>query len=126
MLLYGYTFIGLLYGSFLLIVVDRNAKLRLKKIFSSTPLVFLGKYSYSLYIFHWPLYRLLRDPIKELFGQMVWTGQPFAINFLSSSAILILTVLCSLITWNLFEKRFIALKSILVPRTKEVKQSFNS
>lgn len=78
------------------------------RILSVKPLVLLGRYSYGIYVFHFPIYFLLR---KDIGG---FIGSPFGIGLLGNIMVSIICVLITLsisvITYHLFEKRFLDLK----------------
>lgn len=108
--LYGYTLIAIFFSALLLITISNN-KLNIKHVFQNPFLVFMGKYSYALYIFHWPLYLLLNDPLKKILT--IYFSNNTVVELGVSFVALIFTILASLFTWNLFEKHFIKLKSVL-------------
>ena len=83
----GFTLIALASGSLLVLAVLKQGIVR--KIFSANALRTLGKYSYGLYLYHFPLAVLL-DPAKpplvhllhsEVFGKMLFVMLSLAINF---------------------------------------------
>lgn len=51
----GFTIVALTYSCVLILVINERKNL-LKKITSNLTLIFFGKISFGLYIFHWPIY----------------------------------------------------------------------
>ncbi|WP_454723974.1 MULTISPECIES: acyltransferase family protein [Cupriavidus] len=81
-------------------------------LFSHRALVFLGKYSYALYVFH-PIVRVVAakafgEP-RLLFGSQI----PWQLAF--SGVCLGASVAVALLSWHLLEKRFLRLKDVLFP-----------
>ncbi len=78
------------------------------KMLSLKPFVLLGKYSYGIYVFHFPVYFLLRNDI----GQVV--GTPFNVPLLGSVLVSVISVMITLsisvLIYHVFEKRFLDLK----------------
>lgn len=77
----------------ILISSMENSQSLIKKLFSSKPMVFVGKLSYSLYLFHW------------LF--IAWAHYITAEQQLSFNVVLIIlgaTFICSLLSYFLLEK----------------------
>jgi peptidoglycan/LPS O-acetylase OafA/YrhL len=76
----------------------------LRRLFRNPVLVFFGKYSYSMYIFHMSAALILLDVFwhSELRG---W--KPYVLYPVATFAA---TVLIALLTWNLLEKHMLGLK----------------
>lgn len=70
---------------------------------------FLGKYSYGFYIFHWPVYLLVKPYADELSERFLVAG---SFGFLLTSALLatLAGLAVSLVSYHGFEKHFLKLK----------------
>lgn len=78
-------------------------------IFSNPVLRFLGKYSYGFYIFHWPVFLLVKPYTDAVTDNWVTAGsQPQLV--LSAIGASIAGLLVSVISFHLFEKHFLKLK----------------
>ena len=106
---FGLTAIAVLYGSLLVVAVLRPPRL-ISAVLESKPLAFFGRYSYGMYVIHVPLLIVL--------GSSGVTGARFE-SFIGNSLLALIaytitllaaTVICALLTWHLFEKRFLRLK----------------
>lgn len=92
---------------------------RLARRLSRPSLLFFGKYSYSIYIFHFPIVLVLdklhvsADALAGLTHSRVVAQVLFYIVAGTAS------VLCALLTWNLYEKRFLRLKNRFFPLVAE-------
>jgi peptidoglycan/LPS O-acetylase OafA/YrhL len=75
----------------------------------------LGRYSYAIYVFHFPVHMLLQSKLAPLVNG---GGTLRRLALLAGYNLLILglSVLCALISWNLIEKRFLAQKDRWAPR----------
>jgi len=76
---------------------------------------FLGKYSYAIYVFHFPVHIIawmyLRDAVNgedNLWRIVRWAGYVSAVSLVS--------ILLAMASWNLLEKHFLNLKERLAPR----------
>jgi peptidoglycan/LPS O-acetylase OafA/YrhL len=78
----------------------------INKIFTSRALIFFGKISYGLYIFHWPVNRLIRlSPGSASFEQSGLSGN-LLLSFLSTS----IAILAAVISYYTYERYFLRLK----------------
>ena len=107
----GHTLLACLFGSILLIVLVSPPESTLGKLFSSPTLLFLGHYSYALYVFHYPIlfFRpsfLTFSGIPKLFGSQLHANLLYLV--LATS----LTVVLALVSWHLCEKQFLKLKAL--------------
>lgn len=110
----GLTLIAIAFGGLLVHVLAqvRSAephKPWLVRLFESSLLRAFGKYSYAMYLFHLPIRAVIRDTVfgkdlkwianSQIGMQIVFTGVSIAATFG-----------LAWLSWNLFEKRFLALK----------------
>ena len=106
----GYTILGLMFASILVLTLNDPGTGIASKIFSQRWLTMLGKYSYALYLFHFPAHIIVRDYVygekqflmlgnSRVPGQMIYILLSFA-----------LSMVMALLSWHLLEKRFLALK----------------
>lgn len=106
----GYTLLGLIFSSALVLALPGSRASTWQKILEHRILRELGKYSYAIYLFHLPIRSFLRsllggpDKIPFFFGSQL----PGLLAFALVS--LVLTFVLAWISWHLFEKRFLALK----------------
>lgn len=107
---YGVSLLGLLFGGLLVTALNAAPGSALHRVASAPTLRFFGKYSYCMYVCHQPLILVLAPlglnvgHLSRVLGNMV-----VAVVVMNGVALL-LTVLVSLISWNLFEKHFLKLK----------------
>lgn len=104
LILGSYTTAGLFSASLIAIFITYPSQNILRRIFQNPILTFLGKYSYSMYIFHIAVILILLD----VFLRSTLRGWIAFILFPLTTYII--TVLIALLTWNLFEKHMLALK----------------
>lgn len=103
----GFSVLAISFG--LIIVLLRSGhKFALRTLFSNKILVFLGKYSYALYIFH----PLVRQLLMKFMGNpkvIMGTQIPYEIVFTITGCIV--TTGIALLSWHLYEKWFLKLKN---------------
>jgi peptidoglycan/LPS O-acetylase OafA/YrhL len=80
-----------------------------RKLLTAKPLRSIGKYSYTMYLVHIPLHRIIYVPIKErLAGRpdaLIW-----AVNFVYLIAITAIVYTTARLSWKFFESRILAWK----------------
>jgi peptidoglycan/LPS O-acetylase OafA/YrhL len=99
----------LVFGLFFTALVGFTlSKNRLSALFSFKPLVWLGKYSYGIYVFHFPVYFLCRDYVGHFLGSPLSAG--LTGRLLVSVICVLITLTISVLSYHLFEMRFLRLK----------------
>lgn len=111
----GYTFMALFFGSVILCALDTGRIGKLTRwIADREAMVFVGRYSYGIYLFHWPLHCELKRPIFAWLEGFLETE--FAVCMAYLVIIGALTLGLSVGSYHLFEKRFLRLKDVFAPR----------
>jgi peptidoglycan/LPS O-acetylase OafA/YrhL len=102
----GYTTFAVVFGLLVNEGVEKQDSV-INRLLSFQPFRFFGIISYSLYIFHWPLYLMMTPALTR------WSDQNIGFINPSIFASIIATTLSVLLAWvsfNFFEKRFLAVK----------------
>ncbi|MDW7696024.1 acyltransferase (plasmid) [Flammeovirgaceae bacterium SG7u.111] len=103
----GFTVIGFFFAALIAISLQKNGKA--PAFFSNPPLLFLGKYSYGLYVYHSVLDKLFFNEIYTALGANGITS-----NILTSLSILASSVILSYISFHYYEKHFLKFKKLVV------------
>jgi peptidoglycan/LPS O-acetylase OafA/YrhL len=104
----GYTTFSAIFAILVYESVKKENKV-IAIIFTSAVLRFLGKYSYGFYIFHWPVYLLLK-PLTDRFTTNFFTAESTTQLVVSSVIASIAGLAVSVLSYHLFEKHFLDLK----------------
>jgi len=100
------TTIALFFSSVLVFALADN---KFEKLLSSNTLIFLGKYSYGIYIFHYPIYYI------AIYYFHRYTASSLSFDWLTeiliSLACSCLALCVAYISYNYYEKYFLSLKS---------------
>jgi peptidoglycan/LPS O-acetylase OafA/YrhL len=107
----GYTTAALFATALIGVFVTHPPKDILRRLFRNPVLVFFGKYSYSMYIFHISAALILLDVYWHT-GLRGW--KPYILYIVTTYAV---TVLIALLTWNLLEKHMLGLKKYFEYKT---------
>lgn len=110
---WGYSLVNLLFAYILVCVRDGKF---LPAIFENTALNYLGKISYGMYVFHFPVLWLI--DVAPIFG-----GMPEYTLILLALAI---TIALSIISYELMEKRFLSLKDKYFSRARQPVHAHNN
>jgi peptidoglycan/LPS O-acetylase OafA/YrhL len=104
MYIYGFTLIALGAGGVVVMVTTFAENNPIRGLFRNRVLIFFGKYSYAIYIFH----RLAIQWLEDIFRKNLNTGLPAWLLFDVLS--LVIPIIMALISWNLLENPILNLK----------------
>jgi peptidoglycan/LPS O-acetylase OafA/YrhL len=106
----GFTVIALFFGALMILAINSSSENLFARLFSSKILMFLGRYSYALYVFHFPLLAYFRSKgyIVLLFPSIMGSQLPGQFIYIALTAPIILII--SFLSWHLWESRFLKLK----------------
>jgi peptidoglycan/LPS O-acetylase OafA/YrhL/CubicO group peptidase (beta-lactamase class C family) len=110
----GLTIVAIMFASLLIISLSDNPKSFATRFFSSKILGFFGKYSYSMYVFHFPLLFFFVPQTRNLINRLEGSG--ITSFFIAGILGIMLTVLISLLTWRIIEKPILGLKKYFAPK----------
>jgi peptidoglycan/LPS O-acetylase OafA/YrhL len=102
---FGITVAGIHFTTWLYFGIARRSQL-LNAIFSSRILVYIGKISYSLYVYHWFLLILLLPRIN----QFLLASFQVRSSFPGFMLCLLITFIVSMLSYKYFEKPIIKIK----------------
>jgi peptidoglycan/LPS O-acetylase OafA/YrhL len=108
----GFTTVVVCFGSILALVLSAPAKSRTTQLLSHPALTTFGKYSYALYLFHWPVQVAIGGMVfgPARFFTITNSQLPGQIMFYAIATAAALTL--AVISWNLYEKQFLKLKAL--------------
>jgi len=102
----GYSIVGLTAGTLIVILQSGEASI-VSKIFNRKWLMFFGKYSYALYLFH----VLIRQAIYRVFSQpKLFFGLQIFWDLFVIAIVIAISTVAALISWHCYEKWFLKLK----------------
>ncbi len=104
MTIYGYTLLVLITGSLIVLLSTQPETSFIRRIFRNRGLLFFGKYSYAMYMFHVPIIIILMEIFWETRRQ---NAQMWLLYIVITFG---LTILLSLLSWHLLEKHALKLK----------------
>ena len=106
---FGFTLMGLNFMTCIYFSLTSKNKL-LNAVLQNSILVYIGKISYSLYVFHWFILLLLLPSFNNILKKMLSHNN----NFIAVTLCLIVTFFVSALSYNFFEKPIIRLKKKFV------------
>lgn len=110
-----YTVIGLFFASLLSVsLTDSRAGKKLVVFFSKRPFVFFGKYSYGLYIYHYPIFLSLMLHILPVLKQKL--PQSILAEILIGTISILISLVISLLSFKYAEKPFLKLKDVFTKK----------
>jgi peptidoglycan/LPS O-acetylase OafA/YrhL len=117
----GYPIIAILSAALIVIAIDPSRRVtRLSRFFQTRLMRVLGKYSYALYVFHFPLAIVLqRMGLTVLaFPRVAGSSIPGAVAFTLIAMTISLSI--ALLSWHLYEKHFLRLKRFFPRREGDI------
>jgi peptidoglycan/LPS O-acetylase OafA/YrhL len=96
-------------GAVLILVLTARPKSVLGWIGTSRPLQFLGKYSYGIYVFQLPLITILANVLTAP-GLAEFTGGCVVAQAIYCAVMFAATITVAVLSWQVFESRWLALK----------------
>jgi peptidoglycan/LPS O-acetylase OafA/YrhL len=102
-----------LFGFFILAVVDpRKSNVWLRRVVESGWLRFFGKYSYGIYVLHWPIHLLGKLWLTAWVVDGSRMTRPLRlVAYIAGN--LVVSTAAAVVVWRLVERRFLALKDVL-------------
>jgi peptidoglycan/LPS O-acetylase OafA/YrhL len=105
--IFGYSTIAVCFGILLNFLMEKRNRLT-KVLFENRPIKGLGKISYGVYIYHWPIFVLFKIFVADRILKMGVSE-----NIVISIAATTLAILVSIVSYNLFERKILALREVL-------------
>ena len=107
---FGYSSIAAISGVIVYFAVEkRNAWS--KALIENSVLTYIGKISYGLYVYHWPVLVLFKIYAMDILLSYGYTR--YASNVVLSLAGLVAAIMLSIASYHLFEKKILALKDVI-------------
>ena len=109
----GYTLVASAFASLIAMLLTAEPRSWLCRLFSARSLVFLGQYSYGLYVYHVSIIWFLKSHglQADLFPRLWGSSLPGVLVFCVIGGSL--SVLCAMASYHLWEARFLRLKRYL-------------
>ena len=104
-----FSFVAILFSSLLWLAVTASPKSWFSRPFRTRPLVFLGKYSYALYLWHGPADYLARQIFHPSEAELI-AGSRLPAQALYLTLAVSLSIAAALLSWHVLEKHFLRLK----------------
>jgi peptidoglycan/LPS O-acetylase OafA/YrhL len=104
----GFTTFSAMLGLLVNEIMQEKSKI-LNRLFSFYPFRFVGKISYGLYVFHWPIFLLTYSGFNRFFTHNITISSIISKN-MASLCSTIVAFIVSIISYHFFELKFLKLK----------------
>jgi peptidoglycan/LPS O-acetylase OafA/YrhL len=108
----GYPMFAVTFGALLVAALSSSTQSRTGKVFAHPILVFFGRYSYGLYVFHHPVALIMRTNVAEAGGLPVFLGSQLPSLVLFFAAATVISLSLALLSWHGYEVHFLKLKAL--------------
>lgn len=107
----GYTALAIVFGALVLLAIGVRPGTLANGFLSHGALTFFGRYSYALYLFHWPVAALLSRRSSAFDGVPLVAGSLLLREaaFIAAAGALVVSV--AWLSWHLWEQQFLKLKA---------------
>lgn len=107
----GYTSLAILFCSGLILVATNSSPPSVMRLLQLSSLRTLGKYSYGLYVYHWPIKFLCMGIVAKLgLKTASWLGTGLLDGLIQLVMISVLSLIVAIISWNIWEMPWLRLK----------------
>jgi peptidoglycan/LPS O-acetylase OafA/YrhL len=113
----GYTLLSIAFALAVLAAFEADAAPAAASWLRAPALRALGKYSYAMYVFHKPLHDAIGRPLLRRLA--VGASRSVAVSCAYVACGLAVTFVVAFVSYHLWERRFLSLKSRFVPRRAE-------
>jgi peptidoglycan/LPS O-acetylase OafA/YrhL len=107
---FGYSALALVFGSAIAFAVTPGRTRITAAVLGIPPLTILGQYSYAIYLFNRPVLSLVRDHLFKSIAHRSVLGSMLPVTLAFQATVIALSLAAAMVSWHLFEKRFLALK----------------
>ena len=105
-----YSFLGVFFASIVSLAIFNGGLLA--RFLQNKGLMFIGKISYGIYLYHFPIF-ILMPKLAQYFGVEIFAEKSWVADLIK----LALTFIIAIISWNLIELPFLSLKERLTAST---------
>ena len=104
MITVGFSGLAIMTGALIVLLLTREEANLARRVFRHRSLTFFGKYSYALYVFHWPVTSFMIEYYVEKGYQGLVPWLVFIVGGF------VISIILALLSWNLMEKPILGLK----------------
>ena len=115
----GFTLLAAAFAAVLVLTICAAPQSRLGRAMSGRTLRMFGRYSYAMYVFHQPVIMV----VDSVTYRLLPGTDTLTLQIVRYAAVLLLTLVAALASWNLYEKHFLRLKRFFHSEKTAVRDS---
>lgn len=108
----GYTSISIVFGISIVLAIEKKNKI-INAVFELMPLRYIGKISYGLYLFHFPVLVVFKIYFADYIRKLGF--QPLYSDIIIAVITALIAILISIFSYNFIEKKILRLKDKIAP-----------